>query len=607
MTDADVYYDSERRGLYAARDFAPGERVLSERALAYVCTITDPSQIVELETSENELEREALALYMATDRTPVAVRGTPIPLPALSDRMGVIGSGSLHVRLAYALLQMPAELFDETQYYCRRRAEGGAATPGLYDNDPVTRVMVRKELAALKRRNPYARDIAQVVRTVHLYTTASSTFSYAEYGLGFYSMVAHINHSCDANCVMSSVGDESRVCAWMRPIKEGDEITISYVSGLDAATLAIRRSKLLKNMLFKCECPRCLEQHRVEVQEALDAATQDDDDAANARREADAHQAFLQLCIGDESDDETADEVPPATDEGTDETRDVPLATDDASIDALVNDIVANAMVASDDDESDDDDDDDDGKGKAKDDDDDDTATKIDLVDPVRMDLGTMGALQAAFAANDADEFMAIFPLVMERAYPILCRLNDVISLRWLCEMSLSVFKGIIFAAGTGMAEQCAFVQTHKTHILTLVAVYRMTIDCTPPSESNASMWQVVLEFHLASALMYGAVLFCCYPNDAVDTSREARAHFMRNDPEMAAVADLMHATRAYSCAPLLCKIDMGGVWPLRSAAVERIQWHRFVAQLALDIEAVNGNSAARVQKQLPLPPTPDE
>lgn len=73
-------------------------------------------------------------------------------------------------------------------------------------------------------------------------------------GAGCYPAAALLNHSCDPSCVLAYDGARLEVRV-VRPLKEGDELTHSYVE-LCAPTLR-RRKQLKAGYGFDCVCRRC--------------------------------------------------------------------------------------------------------------------------------------------------------------------------------------------------------------------------------------------------------------------------------------------------------------------------------------------------------------
>ena len=76
-------------------------------------------------------------------------------------------------------------------------------------------------------------------------------------GTGLYSPSNLLNHSCRPNCVAVFRGRRQFVVS-NRPIKEGEELTISYVDqGIE--DVPSRKLMLSQEYFFECLCSRCTE------------------------------------------------------------------------------------------------------------------------------------------------------------------------------------------------------------------------------------------------------------------------------------------------------------------------------------------------------------
>ncbi|KAF8819041.1 putative histone lysine methyltransferase, SET [Cardiosporidium cionae] len=72
---------------------------------------------------------------------------------------------------------------------------------------------------------------------------------------GVYVLQSCFNHSCDPNCTISCMWDSTITITTLRPIAEGEELTIAYIP--TELSLAERKNLLL-NYLFYCSCSKCL-------------------------------------------------------------------------------------------------------------------------------------------------------------------------------------------------------------------------------------------------------------------------------------------------------------------------------------------------------------
>ncbi|KAL7721137.1 SET domain-containing protein [Entamoeba marina] len=80
-------------------------------------------------------------------------------------------------------------------------------------------------------------------------------------GEGLYKFLNTLNHSCDPNCLLVNVDDtHSLTLIACKEIKEGDELTISYID--NTVPKEKRRSALKKGYSFICQCPKCLSEDK---------------------------------------------------------------------------------------------------------------------------------------------------------------------------------------------------------------------------------------------------------------------------------------------------------------------------------------------------------
>lgn len=76
---------------------------------------------------------------------------------------------------------------------------------------------------------------------------------------GLYHQLCMINHSCQPNCIKFEPRSASRGASevWsVRPIRKGEEITISYVTPIEEINPTMR-DYLFQQHYFHCECQRC--------------------------------------------------------------------------------------------------------------------------------------------------------------------------------------------------------------------------------------------------------------------------------------------------------------------------------------------------------------
>ncbi|KAJ3045762.1 hypothetical protein HDV00_007888 [Rhizophlyctis rosea] len=75
--------------------------------------------------------------------------------------------------------------------------------------------------------------------------------------VGMFPLVAMLNHSCMPNCAYVGIAHGQMLVRTLRPVAEGEELTVSYVDLY--AGREERRGKLLETKNFWCECERCVE------------------------------------------------------------------------------------------------------------------------------------------------------------------------------------------------------------------------------------------------------------------------------------------------------------------------------------------------------------
>ncbi|KAJ1966618.1 mitochondrial import receptor subunit tom20 [Dimargaris xerosporica] len=87
------------------------------------------------------------------------------------------------------------------------------------------------------------------------YTRAASTDGLV--GAGLYLVSSYLNHSCEPNAVPTFPDGSSRlVLQATRPIKMGDEITMTYIAVGDRPAAA-RQQELMEKYRLTCSCPLC--------------------------------------------------------------------------------------------------------------------------------------------------------------------------------------------------------------------------------------------------------------------------------------------------------------------------------------------------------------
>eukprot|EP00756_Hemistasia_phaeocysticola_P053783 Hpha_TRINITY_DN29733_c0_g1::TRINITY_DN29733_c0_g1_i1::g.2528::m.2528 len=90
-------------------------------------------------------------------------------------------------------------------------------------------------------------------------TDNSNKLYYSASGQGIYRVHASSNHSCEPSCEVrytETMSETLNICA-LRPMKKGDEVTISYVADVETVSRSKRQKYLATNYRFDCLCSRC--------------------------------------------------------------------------------------------------------------------------------------------------------------------------------------------------------------------------------------------------------------------------------------------------------------------------------------------------------------
>eukprot|EP01102_Stenamoeba_stenopodia_P004764 TRINITY_DN1511_c0_g1_i1.p1 TRINITY_DN1511_c0_g1~~TRINITY_DN1511_c0_g1_i1.p1 ORF type:complete len:466 (-),score=157.01 TRINITY_DN1511_c0_g1_i1:1058-2407(-) len=82
-------------------------------------------------------------------------------------------------------------------------------------------------------------------------------------GIGVYVSPSFMNHDCNPNVNLKRYSTSLLEFCAARPIKKGEEITISYVD--TSEELDVRRQKLRSTYLFLCRCQRCIDEETARV------------------------------------------------------------------------------------------------------------------------------------------------------------------------------------------------------------------------------------------------------------------------------------------------------------------------------------------------------
>ena len=80
-------------------------------------------------------------------------------------------------------------------------------------------------------------------------------------GLGLYHFSCHLAHSCDPNCDLQNVsGNHELSIITRRAIKQGEQLTISYLPLQHLSSAEARKALLRESFFFECACSKCLQE-----------------------------------------------------------------------------------------------------------------------------------------------------------------------------------------------------------------------------------------------------------------------------------------------------------------------------------------------------------
>ena len=105
---------------------------------------------------------------------------------------------------------------------------------------------------------------------MHKLITEPGKFFWEKMGISLNPNLSLVNHSCDPNAFIFHL-DKKVLLLASTHIKDGEEITVSYVPSYLHLPLEQRDYKLLKNYEFQCECTACFEKWKMkdEIPESL--------------------------------------------------------------------------------------------------------------------------------------------------------------------------------------------------------------------------------------------------------------------------------------------------------------------------------------------------
>ncbi|ETO85256.1 hypothetical protein F442_00940 [Phytophthora nicotianae P10297] len=264
------------RLLRATRDVKTGESVLRDRAygnvvlsanraaLCAVCLRTADADICCDDCSKvffcseacqeklqdvHEKECEALEeVDLVASKTSVDVDLLRLLIRILVSRSQDASDGKLHmdeegnVRSSYANVKDLVHVLDKEAGPWADHVRAGAKKilEDLSDEChlPVDEILV---IAAQINENSYSLD---ALDEKHLVAA-----------VGLFPICGLINHSCQPNCTWSNAGESIMEVRALRDIKEGEEITLSYID-IDKER-SERQKELRDTKHFDCQCERC--------------------------------------------------------------------------------------------------------------------------------------------------------------------------------------------------------------------------------------------------------------------------------------------------------------------------------------------------------------
>lgn len=89
-------------------------------------------------------------------------------------------------------------------------------------------------------------------------TDGAAKFEWVIKGAGLYTLLSSFNHSCNPNTAVQCVDGTSEIrLETIRPVRKGEELSITYIPLPEGSTPAERRQQL-KSYFFNCRCDRCV-------------------------------------------------------------------------------------------------------------------------------------------------------------------------------------------------------------------------------------------------------------------------------------------------------------------------------------------------------------
>lgn len=165
------------------------------------------------------------------------------------------------------------------------------------------RQSIKKNLEIILTSFPRAKDnIFKVMSRLNsLRTRLMNPFTYETTGYALYRYNCFLNHSCNPNAVLKYDMYGNAYIYSLRPIKAGEEVTISYCPNISYDSVEVRRkmvgTKELQDSL--CMCPICMLEDELNVLEETETI-QEDADYTNEQK-----YIYQQLILPQESSPES--------------------------------------------------------------------------------------------------------------------------------------------------------------------------------------------------------------------------------------------------------------------------------------------------------------
>ena len=213
------------RGLFATRPIEPGAPLLTESPLVFV-----PNVLGMLSCTE--------AIDRVFEKYPV------------NSTLRQLGCKDIALFATCQLL-----LQSKTERKCARLLRSMTIAESYSDNNREDDLYV-SEIA--KITNSKLGDVHSAAAKVRTHgCTVKGHLVECPIGYALFEVAGLMNHSCDANSVVYFNVDGTIVVLARRFIDVGEELTWSYLNGLEHLSVRSRRKQLLKFCNFTCKCERC--------------------------------------------------------------------------------------------------------------------------------------------------------------------------------------------------------------------------------------------------------------------------------------------------------------------------------------------------------------